>query len=79
MDSEVPRHRRSDGQLVGPPARPDERHAAIAGAVARGADVDKAEEDGWTPLFMASQDGHAAIAALLLDRGADVDKATKAA
>ena len=34
-------------------------------------------QDGGTALFMASQEGHSAIATLLLDRGAQVDTQTK--
>jgi len=52
-------------------------HAAIAEMLlARGADVDKANQDGATPLFMASRNGHAAVAELLLARGANFNSTT---
>ena len=40
-----------------------------------GADKDKANEIGCSPLFMACQDGHEGTARLLLEHGADKDKA----
>ena len=40
-----------------------------------GAEINETDRDGRTPLYVASREGHAALAALLLDRGADVDKA----
>ena len=39
------------------------------------ADVDKAKDDGATPLFMASQNGHVDIVIFLLQNKADIDKA----
>ncbi|KAH7169524.1 hypothetical protein DER46DRAFT_645872 [Fusarium sp. MPI-SDFR-AT-0072] len=42
-----------------------------------GADVDKADNDGCTPLGSASRHGHKAIVQLLLDKKAIVDKAEK--
>ena len=38
----------------------------------RGDDVNAARTNGITPLFMASQEGHAAVVKLLLAAGADV-------
>ena len=37
--------------------------------------VNRAMEDGRTPLFIASEKGHVDAARLLLDKGAEVDKA----
>ncbi len=41
-----------------------------------GADVNKAMDDGATPLLIAAQDGHEAIVRALIELGADVNKAT---
>ena len=38
-----------------------------------GAEVDRACEDGRTPLYIACQEGHVDVARLLLERGAVVD------
>ena len=35
-------------------------------------DIDKALDDGGTPLFMASQEGHGEVARLLIEAGADI-------
>ena len=37
----------------------------------RGADVNRAKANGWTPLMASAQNGHGAVARLLLERGAD--------
>jgi ankyrin repeat protein len=39
----------------------------------RGANVNEQEEDRWTPLHLASSEGHLDIAKLLIDRSANVD------
>ena len=39
----------------------------------KGAEVDRACEDGRTPLYIACQEGHVDVARLLLERGAVVD------
>ena len=39
--------------------------------VARGADLEVEDGNGWTPLHLASQYGHDAVAVALLARGAD--------
>ena len=43
----------------------------------KGAEVDRADEDGFTPLYIACQNGHVDAARLLLEKGAEVDRATK--
>ena len=43
----------------------------------RGADPNKANEGGWTPLHEAAQNGHTVVLQLLLDRGADLNKANE--
>ena len=43
----------------------------------KGADVDRAMEDGATPLYIACQNGHVDAARLLLNNGAAVDRANE--
>jgi hypothetical protein len=43
--------------------------------VEAGAVIDKAVDDGCTPLCMASENGHLDMARLLVEAGADIDKA----
>ena len=44
-----------------------------------GADINKAEdEDGCTPLYVASEYGHVEVARALVEGGADITKATNA-
>ena len=51
-------------------------HAAVVRLlVEKGADVDKARNDGRTPFYMACQEGHLDVVQLLLEKGADMDKA----
>ena len=59
--------------------------AALAGEaeevralLGRGADVNAADRDGWTPLMEAASKGHAAVVRLLLDAGADASARSKA-
>ena len=40
-----------------------------------GADVNKAMDNGATPLYMAAQNGHEAVVRALIEFGADVNKA----
>jgi hypothetical protein len=46
--------------------------------VEQGAEVDKANKDGWTPLLTGAQKGHFAVVQYLVEHGADIDKATSA-
>jgi ankyrin repeat protein len=41
----------------------------------RGADINKAMNDGATPLLVASQNGHVDVVRILIGRGADINKA----
>jgi cytohesin len=40
------------------------------------ADVNKATDNGWTPLLIAAHNGHEAVVRALIQAGADVNKAT---
>ena len=42
-----------------------------------GADVNQAISEGFTPLYVAAQNGHESCVALLIQAGADVRKADK--
>jgi len=44
--------------------------------LARGADIDLPEHQGWTPLFWASFNGYADIVGQLIARGADANAVT---
>ena len=53
-------------------------HASVVSAlVSAGASVDKAMEDGWTPLHIAAQQGHASAVSALVSAGASVDQVDK--
>ena len=41
----------------------------------RGADINKALNDGRTPLYIASKQGHVDVVRILIERGADMNKA----
>lgn len=47
--------------------------AAVVGLVNSGANLDAADDGGYTPLHFASQNNHPAVVKLLLERGAEVD------
>jgi len=40
-----------------------------------GADINKAKDGIWTPLFIAAQEGHEVIVRALIEMGVDVNKA----
>ena len=42
----------------------------------RGADINKAANGGYTPLYAASKKGHVEVVRILAERGADINKAT---
>ena len=46
----------------------------VKGLLAAGADVGKANDDGYTPLHEASERGHTQVVRALISAGADVDK-----
>ena len=48
--------------------------AVVRILIDRGADINKARDDGATPLFIASAMGHVDVMSVLLERGADIDK-----
>ena len=47
----------------------------VRALIDRGADIDKAGDDGFTPLYVASCYGHVDVVSMLLEQGADIDKA----
>ena len=47
----------------------------VLSLLSRGADIDKACDDGCTPLFAASEKGHVDVVRVLVERGADINKA----
>ena len=49
--------------------------AAAAGNIEAVDEVNRADEHGRTQLYIACQNGHVAVARLLLDKGAGVDRA----
>jgi cytohesin len=48
----------------------------VRALIKAGTDVNKANIDGWTPLFIVAQKGHEAVVRTLIELGADVNKAT---
>ena len=51
--------------------------AAAAGNIEAVDEVNRADEHGRTQLYIACQNGHVAVATLLLEKGAEVDRADK--
>ena len=47
----------------------------IESLIQAGADINKAKNNGYTALMVASEKGHAAIVEALIQAGADIDKA----
>jgi cytohesin len=47
----------------------------VRALIEAGADVNKAADDGRTPLFMAARKGHEAVVRELIELGADINKA----
>ena len=47
----------------------------VRALVQGGADIDKAKEDGYTPLYVASWKGHVDVVRALMEGGADIGKA----
>ena len=47
----------------------------VKALIEAGADVNKARNDGWTPLYSAASKGHEAVVKALIEAGADVNKA----
>ena len=47
----------------------------VSALLEQGADVDKAKNDGATPLYVASEKGDVNVVSVLLEQGADIDKA----
>lgn len=43
----------------------------------KGADIDIGDDNGWSALFFACQNGNYEVTQLLLERGADIKKKTK--
>ena len=53
-------------------------HAAVVEALGRlGADVNRADDDGWTPLGIARDEGHSEAAAALERLGAAISDASE--
>ena len=50
--------------------------SVVRGLMTRGADINKAMDDGTTPLYIASENGHVDVVRVLTERGADINKAT---
>ncbi len=47
---------------------------AVKELVEKGADVSKATNNGYTPLYMASQQGHEEVVRVLVEKGADINR-----
>ena len=54
---------------------PHSGHASVVQYILdQGIDVDTADNDGWTPLHYAAQEGYVEVMKILLARGAQVDQ-----
>jgi ankyrin repeat protein len=49
--------------------------AVLRALIELGADINKAADDGSTPLYNAAQNGHETVVRTLMEAGADVNKA----
>ena len=47
----------------------------VRALIEAGADVNKASDDGTTPLYVSTQEGHDAVVRVLIVAGADINKA----
>jgi len=45
--------------------------------IEKGVDINKANKDGFTPLYIASQEGHLDLVKLLIEKGAEINKIGK--
>jgi hypothetical protein len=56
-------------------AAPSGHEAVVRALIEAGADINKARDNGVTPLYIAAQQGHEAVVRALIEAGADVNKA----
>ena len=63
--------RYTNNQLIGAVKSRDE--GKIRDLLEKGADINATDEDGWTVLIYASNNGHLEIVRLLLEKGANIN------